>query len=277
MPQNMSGGLVITSGMKAVSAPGIVCRFRKNSAACQRYMRGWLDRVGMTTHLLIFMISRSGDGMSERQTVAEAGKLAEAAYRSVLADILSGRLRGGTVIQERRLALSVGVSRSPMRDALKRLEGEGLLVRLTERLLTVRVITLEDYLHTLDVRAAVEPQAAATSTQSVTDDELQELERLLATIEASAATSSQHHWPFDDLLHDTIARRSGNPFLAAIIREMRRYTKIFEQQTVPSRVNPGLKDHRQIVAALRERDGEAARKAMAQHIRNVRRGMLDSL
>lgn len=208
---------------------------------------------------------------------AETGGLAEGAYRSVLSDILTCRLRGGTVIQERQLALQLGISRSPMRDALKRLEGEGLLVRLTDRLLAVRVITLEDYLHTLDVRAAVEPKAIVLALPHVTDGELDKLEALLSRIEAEPRNVSQHHWPFDDLLHETLGQRSGNPFLAAIIEEMRRYTKIFEQQTIPLRVNPGLEDHRTILAALRKRNAEAAKRAMIQHIRNVRLGTLDSL
>lgn len=203
--------------------------------------------------------------------------LAETAYRSVLADILASRLRGGTVIQERKLATQLGISRSPMRDALKRLEGEGLLVRLTERLLTVRVITLEDYLHTLEVRSAAEPLAAALATPHVQDDELESLERLFCKMEAGEPGAERYHWDFDDQLHDTLAARSGNAFLVKIILEMRRYTKIFEQQTVPALVMPGLKDHRAILAALRDRNPDQARKAMSQHIRNVRRRTLDNL
>lgn len=203
--------------------------------------------------------------------------LAETAYRSVLDDILASRLRGGTVIQERKLAAQLGISRSPMRDALRRLEGEGLLVRLTERLLTVRVITLEDYLQTLDVRAAVEPQAAALATPHLTDEEITHLEQLIARMEKGDPGAETLHWAFDDQLHDTLAARSGNAFLARIIQEMRRYTKIFEQQTVPAPVMPGLKDHHEILMALKAREPERARKAMSAHIRNVRRRTLDNL
>src|ERR1700759_541466 len=95
----------------------------------------------------------------------EREKLANTAYRTVLNRILSHELPGGSIIQERKLADAMGISRTPMRDALGRLEGEGLLVRLTDRLLAVRVITLQDYLHTLDVRAMVEPQAAALAAR----------------------------------------------------------------------------------------------------------------
>lgn len=211
--------------------------------------------------------------MDDVHTV-ESGKLAEGAYRSVLNDIIRCALPGGTVIQERKLAQALGVSRSPMRDALNRLEGEGLLVRLTERLLTVRVITLEDYLHSLDVRALIEPQAAALATPRITDGELDRLDSMLQAIETAAEPTREQHWAFDELLHGTLADRSGNPFLAKTIREMRRYTEIFERQTVPARISPGAGDHRALLVALRERRPDRVKSAMTAHIRNVRKRTL---
>ena len=63
--------------------------------------------------------------------------------------ILARELPGGTIIQERKLAASLGISRTPMREALVRLEGEGWLIRLTDRLLSVKVVDLEEFLHAL--------------------------------------------------------------------------------------------------------------------------------
>jgi DNA-binding GntR family transcriptional regulator len=215
--------------------------------------------------------------MIEDADLPSSGKLAEGAYRSVLKDILTCNLPGGSVIQERKLALALGVSRSPMRDALNRLEGEGLLVRLTERLLAVRVITLEDYLYSLDVRALIEPKAAALATPKVTAEEIASFDRMLSEIEAVGMPTQEQHWAFDDLLHDTLADRAGNPFLARTIREMRRYTKIFERQTVPQRSGRGVADHRKLIDALVERRADVVKQAMSEHIRNVRKRTLTGL
>jgi len=208
----------------------------------------------------------------------EEGRLADAAYRILLQKILTHELPGGSVIQERKLAEAMGMSRSPMRDAFGRLEGEGLLVRLTDRLLTVRVITLEDYLNSLDVRGMIEPQSAALAVRALKPEDvamlLQQLE-LLASHEG--ADLDERQWHFDDLLHETLAEKSGNPFLAKLIREMRRYTKIFERQTVPTRRKPGIDDHKRILDALATGRPEKAREAMAEHIRNVRKRALDGL
>ena len=208
----------------------------------------------------------------------DKGKLADTAYQSLLAKILSHDMPGGTVIQERKLAESMSISRTPMRDALGRLEGEGLLVRLTDRLLSVRVITLDDYLHSLDVRAMMEPQAAALCVPRVTADLLAALQAELDRLAAYQGSElDDRHWQFDDLLHETVAERSGNPFLFKVIREMRRYTKIFERQTVPTRLRPGLEDHRRLLAALATGRPDKARDVMAEHIRNVRKRALDGL
>jgi DNA-binding GntR family transcriptional regulator len=235
---------------------------------------GGRARVGTAT-------TSRGGGKSVRQRqipAREPEKLADVAYRTVLERILAHDLPGGSVIQERKLAESMGVSRTPMREALGRLEGEGLLVRLTERLLAVRVITLEDYLHSLDVRAVVEPHAAALAARAFTPSELQGFEaELEALARADAAEQEALHWRFDDRLHESIAAHSGNPFLAKTIHEMRRYTKIFERQTVPARVRPGIDDHRRLLAAFAARRPEKVREAMIDHIRNMRKRMLDGL
>jgi DNA-binding GntR family transcriptional regulator len=206
------------------------------------------------------------------------GKLAEAAYQTVLAKILAHELSGGAVIQERKLAEAMGVSRTPMRDALGRLEGEGLLVRLTDRLLAVRVITLQDYLHSLDVRMMIEPQAAALAARSLSGADVAALREELASLAAHEGEGLEaRHWHFDDRLHELIGERSGNPFLDKTIRELRRYTKIFERQTVPPRRKPGIADHQHILDALATGRPEKAREAMSEHIRNVRKRALDSL
>jgi DNA-binding GntR family transcriptional regulator len=207
----------------------------------------------------------------------DQGKLADTAYSSVLEKILSHQLPGGSVIQERKLAEMMGISRTPMRDALKRLEGEGLLVRLTDRLLTVRVITLQDYLHTLDVRAMIEPQAAAAATRSISRKELAALEAQMARLTAHQGDGDELHWAFDDALHETIALKSGNPFLARTIMEMRRYTKIFERQMIPTRDRPGIEDHQKIIEAFASGRADAVREAMANHIKNVRKRVLSGL
>lgn len=200
--------------------------------------------------------------------------LAEETYRLLVADILSARLMGGSVVQQRRLASQHAVSRSPMRHALGRLEGEGLLVRNEKGVLCVRVITLKDYLDSLAMRMLLEPSAAAAATPHVTEEMLGLLAAKLDAIEADPDPDPEFVWQFDDDLHMCLANQSGNAFMAATIGEMRRYTTIFERQMVVLRAKPGVTEHRAILIALGERDPEAARQAMSGHLEAVRQGVL---
>ena len=105
----------------------------------------------------------------------QKGGKSRVAYDYVLERIVSRELPSGTVIQERKLAESLGVSRTPMREALGRLEGEGWLVRLTDRLLSVKVVTLDEYLQALQVRRLLETRAVSMATPRIQKDNLKQL------------------------------------------------------------------------------------------------------
>lgn len=212
--------------------------------------------------------------MDDRLNDEAEASLAEETYRLLLADILSARLVGGSVVQQRRLASKHAVSRSPMRHALGRLEGEGLLVRNDKGVLCVRVITLKDYLDSLAMRMLLEPSAIALAASHIAEEELAPLSVMLDAIEAEPDPDPELVWQFDDALHGSIAAASGNSFMAATIGEMRRYTTIFERQMAVVRAKPGVAEHRAILTALSAHDSDAARQAMARHLEAVRQGVL---
>ncbi|HEX8047693.1 GntR family transcriptional regulator [Rhizobium sp.] len=212
--------------------------------------------------------------MDDRLNNEGEASLADETYRLLLADILSARLAGGSVVQQRRLASKHAVSRSPMRHALGRLEGEGLLVRNDKGVLCVRVITLKDYLDSLAMRMLLEPSAIALAAPHMAEEELTPLSVMLDAIEAEPDPDPELVWQFDDALHGSIAAASGNPFMAATIGEMRRYTTIFERQMAVVRAKPGVTEHRAILGALLAHDSDASRQAMSRHLEAVRQGVL---
>lgn len=212
--------------------------------------------------------------MDDRLNDEGEASLADETYRLLLADILSARLVGGSVVQQRRLASKHAVSRSPMRHALGRLEGEGLLVRNDKGVLCVRVITLKDYLDSLAMRMLLEPSAIALAAPHMAEEELAPLSVMLDAIEVEPDPDPELVWQFDDALHGSIAAASGNSFMAATIGEMRRYTTIFERQMAMVRAKPGVAEHRAILTALSAHDSDAARQAMARHLEAVRQGVL---
>ena len=118
----------------------------------------------------------------------QKGGKARVAYDDVLERIVSRELPCRTVIQERKLAESLGVSRIPMREAVGRLEGEGWRVRLTDRLLSVKVVTRDEYLQVLPVRRLLETRAVVLATPRIQKDELK---RLRADVKICANTKTR--------------------------------------------------------------------------------------
>lgn len=200
--------------------------------------------------------------------------LANETYNALLQEILSARLPSGTVVQERRMAARLGVSRSPMRDALGRLEGQGLLVRNSKGVLRIRVITLQDYLNALTMRLLVEPSAAALAASQMDEANLGRLLEEIDTLEKETDPEPVALLNFDNALHQGIAEASRNSFMEETIRQMRHYTTIFEQERTLTQNKPGIADHRAILDALQKRDADTARAAMTLHLERVRQGVL---
>jgi len=190
--------------------------------------------------------------------------------------ILSGDLRGGVVVQERRLAGALGLSRTPVREALGRLEGEGYLSR-SGRALTVNSISVEDVMEILTVRRAVESEAARLAAGRFDPARIVAIRKAVEGMVSPAEVSPEKHWSVDDLVHLSIAEVAGNRLILRLVTDLRERTRIFGLARIPRRFEPGKAEHLAIIAAIARGDGQAAAEAMRLHIDNARAGILDVL
>jgi DNA-binding GntR family transcriptional regulator len=216
------------------------------------------------------------DAAAERQTEPLPPNVSAAAYEQLRARLLSGALASGSVIQERRLADELGFSRTPIREALQRLEGEGLLTR-QDRFLRVVEITVREVMEILAVRQSLESDAARAACGRMPGALLQEIRARLAAMADPAAVSDDTHWGVDDLVHLTIARESGNRLLLRLISDLRQKTRLFGLHRIPSRFEPGKAEHLAILDALEAGDAEEAARRMRAHIGHAREGILSAL
>ena len=204
--------------------------------------------------------------------------LNQAAYETLFNQIMDRTLVGGAVIQERKMADAFGISRTPMRKALARLEGEGLLIRLTDRLLSVKIVTLPECIDAMSVRKIIEPEAIRLATPRITKSVLDDLKSQLMEIVEAKEPSVVMHWTFDDNLHGTIAKYSGNLAMIETVARLRRTTRMFEQMEVPEpTLSPGTDEHLRILEEMEGGDPDKAAEAMYLHLVKSCDGILDQL
>lgn len=204
--------------------------------------------------------------------------LAEQAYERLRTLILDRRISAGSPLQEARLAEDLGISRTPMREALVRLAGEGLLVRRDARSYAVRALGTKEYFDCMRAREVIEGEAIALATPKITAEALDRLEAAMQSL-SSGEHGETDHWHFDNEFHQTIAAASGNVVFPRLIEELRVNARLFRLHSPLHRQREIHDEHGQILEALRTRDPSKAREAMRNHLRNlqedVRRAILE--
>ena len=207
-----------------------------------------------------------------------SASLAEQAYASLRTLILDRKISAGSPLQEGRLAEELRISRTPMREALVRLAGEGLLVRRDARSYAVRALGTKEYFDCMRAREIIECEAIALAVDKITEAQLDELDADLKTLDAGVHDEIEH-WHFDDRFHQLISSASGNVVLPRLVEELRVNARLFRLHSPLHRQRENHEEHGEIISALRARDPERARAAMRAHLRSlqedVKRALVD--
>lgn len=206
-------------------------------------------------------------------------RLALQAYEQILELIMSSKVGAGELMSERRLAEALNMSRTPVRDALLMLEGEGLLLRQS-RGLQVREMRIEDYMDALQVRLLLEPAMARMATGHIP---LPKIRASRARIEAAMAEYGDGPADrdlvrsIDSTVHGMIVDVIENAQLTSIVQTMRRQTQMFDLRSLPERFAGTCKEHLRILDALESGDGVRAAETMTEHLEAVRQSIIDKL
>lgn len=217
----------------------------------------------------------ASEGASARQLTGEDGEsLSVAAYNAIFYMIMSRQLQAGDTIHERKLALALGISRTPVREALHRLEAEGWLTRRNDRTLIVRAVSLREYLSALQIRELLEPHAAAMAAGNIDRETMRKWRADLEKLRASAVLDPGKLFEFDQALHIGIARATGNVALPSVLEGLRKITQIFENEVMPANPGPGFTEHIAIVEAIAAGNRKAASDAMRKHLDVIRKNIL---
>ena len=213
----------------------------------------------------------------------QAQSLVDVVAERIEAAIISGQLEPGSKISEQGLAASLGVSRGPLREAIRRLEGRKLLERTPNIGVRVASLSLKDLNEILQVREALECLACRLAAVNMPDAEIAALKKVLDAHakQKSVREGTGYYEEAENLdFHYRIVNGSGNERLADMLAgDLHYMLRVYRYKSGarPGRAAEVLREHRAIVAAIEARDPQAAENAMREHLRHARRHVEEQL
>ena len=180
--------------------------------------------------------------------------------------ILTGKLPSGQTLRQEGLAEQLGVSRIPIREALRQLQAEGFVVLQPHRGAVVATLSAEEAIEIYDIRAALETQALHLAVPNLTAEMLAHAEAVLNKMdtEKNMARWAELNWQF----HATLYAAAHRPRLFEMIKQLHdnvgRYLR--SSLSLAAHSKPSQKQHRALLAACKKKDAQAASDILAQHL-----------
>jgi DNA-binding GntR family transcriptional regulator len=196
---------------------------------------------------------------------------ATAIYTALRSDVLTGALQPNTPVREVAVASRFGVSRTPVREALRRLEHDRILVP-SSRGLVVRGVDTDEVIQTYNIRILLEGEAAAEAAMARTQADLLRLESLLDRDRSLANPEDATRAETNTEFHETIWTATHNPVLQDLLRRLTVHLIRAPHSTLsaPGRWDEALDEHATMVAAIRDRDADVARERARAHMDRAR-------
>ena len=196
-------------------------------------------------------------------------RLSESLREAIEEEVATGKLLPGTHLDEIELAQRFGVSRTPIREALSLLAGEGLVEIRPRRGAVVAQVTPQRLVEMFEVMAELEAMCARLAARRITEAELTALEAAHERCREAAATrDSDAYFYANEHFHQAIYQAGHNAFLAeqavALQRKVRPYRRL--QLRVRNRVNRSFEEHQEILDALKAGDADKAVTAIRSHV-----------
>lgn len=198
-------------------------------------------------------------------------------FEKIREDILNDQYAHGEKIVEAKLAEELGVSRTPVREALKQLELDGLVENIPNRGVIVKGISKQDIYDIFTIRMAIEGIAAQWAVERMSDEELAQLKEVFElmefyTFKGDVTKISELNTKF----HEIIYMATKSRYLEHVLRDFQLFIKSTRNKSLRSegRIDTALEEHQKIVKAFMERDAETAVEMLTNHITNSRRNAM---
>lgn len=209
----------------------------------------------------------------------KTASLEEQVTETLEAEILTGKLAAGASLTEQSLSVRLGVSRTPIRAALHTLAEEGLINLIPNKGAVVVGVTREDLIDIYRIRMRLEGLASALAAERISKEELATLRESVELAEFYISKNDTEHLKeLDTQFHAIIYRASGNRMLNKTLSELHRNITSYRKMSlaVPGRLERSVGEHREILAAIEERDAERADRLTSAHVEAALENMLSA-
>ena len=197
--------------------------------------------------------------------------LRDVVFNTLREAILKGDLKPGERLMELQLASKLGVSRTPIREAIRMLEQEGLAVTTPRKGAEVAKMTLKDMEDVLEIRDTLDELAVRIACQKITDEQLKQLEDVKELFEKNTQTNNVKNIAEADVsFHDVIYEATGNPKLVTLLNNLREQVYRYRVEYIkdPKNYPTLIAEHEAILDSLKNRDVKNAVEAMHVHVAN---------
>lgn len=208
--------------------------------------------------------------LSQALYMQVADRLREQIYQHELAP--------GDPIDEMALCELYGISRTPLREALKVLSSEGLIELIPRRGSFVRSMDIDELNELFPVMAVLEGLCAREAVENCTPRDLKQLEKMHGKLEECAEQGNiDAYYEQNFVFHQAIQDLSGNKWLQRIIGDLRKVLRLARhmQLTIPGRLQESLKEHRQIIQAFSQQNADLADQTMQNHLKQQWNSLVD--
>lgn len=207
-----------------------------------------------------------------QKEVSDKYSLRGRVFTKLREDILSGVYEQHEELKENTIGLELGVSRTPVREALRQLELEGLVTIIPNKGAYVTGITSKDIHDIYVIRSYLEGLCAKWACEHITETQIEALDEILYLSEFHARRSHNEQLvDLDNKFHDLIYKASGSKILDHVLSDFHHYVERIRKVTLsrPTRARRSNEEHAAILDAIRKRDGKLAEELAHEHIMNT--------
>ena len=196
-------------------------------------------------------------------------------FQKIREDILSGVYKDHEELKEVSIGEELGVSRTPVREALRQLELEGLVTIIPNKGAYVTGITAKDVHDIYMIRSQLEGMCARWATRNITDEQIEELEEIILLSEfhlkKTAGVQAMQVSELDGKFHKVLYAASNSRIMEHTLTDFHKYVKMTRQMSVgaPDRAEQSIEEHRAILDAIKAKDADLAEKLADEHIMHV--------